>query len=179
MSYELEEISQKTVMEIPRGSGLLWTDKKSDDIARCLGFNPRHIYLNSRSGTAAADGQIKNELFPAGEYAEGGTSKYFTSENVSSTKYFHKNIFVYTDIIQNQSVGDYKAPLLRIVPVEKGWGEVCCVKYEKPYFFPLSRSRISDIEINIRNDTGSPLSFESGTAIVTLVFRRKTAKFFD
>ena len=83
-------------------------------------------------------------------------------------------LYVYTDIIQNQLVGDVRASLLRVVPVKLKYGDTTCVTYEQLQFLPLSRSNIQTIEINIRSDTGELVSFESGKSIVTLVFRRKT-----
>ena len=95
------------------------------------------------------------------------TSKYMCNMDRYSS------LYVYTDIIQNQLVGDVRAPLLRVVPVTSKYGEVTCVTYEQPHFLPLSRSNIQTIEIYIRSDTGELISFESGKSVVTLVFRRK------
>ena len=99
----------------------------------------------------------------------------YRSPNIATTKSAYKNIYVYSDIIKTQSVGNVKAPLLRIVPVEKDYGEICCVKYEKPHFFSLSRAHIESIHVDLRDDTGELISFGSGQALITLVFRRKTA----
>ena len=51
-------------------------------------------------------------------------------------------LYVYTDIIQNQLVGDVRAPLLRVVPVKSRYRDTTCVNYEQPQFLPLSRSNI-------------------------------------
>ena len=83
-------------------------------------------------------------------------------------------LYVYTDITQNQLVGDLRAPLLRVVPVKSRYGDTTCVTYEQPQFLPLSRSNIQTIDVNIRSNTGELVSFESGKTIVTLVFRRKS-----
>ena len=41
-------------------------------------------------------------------------------------------LYVYTDIIQNQLVGDVRAPLLRVVPVKSRYEDMTCVTYEQP-----------------------------------------------
>ena len=83
-------------------------------------------------------------------------------------------LYVYADIIQDQLVGDVRAPLLRVVPKKSRYGDTTCVIYEQSQFLPLSRSNIPNIEINIKSDTGELVSFESGKSIVTFVFRRKS-----
>ena len=86
----------------------------------------------------------------------------------------YTTLYVYTDIIQNQLVGDVRVRLLRVVPVKSRYEDTTCVTYEQFQFLPLSRSNIQTIEINIRSDTGQLVSFESGKSIATLVFRTNT-----
>ena len=111
--------------------------------------------------------------FEPKNYPEG----HYISQYQPSKLY--NSIYIYTDIIENQNVGDYKVPLLRIIPVTSKYGEVCCVKYDKPHFFPLSRNRIQTIEMDLRDESGELISFEGGRSIITLVFRRKPTKFYD
>ena len=70
-------------------------------------------------------------------------------------------LYVYTDVIQNQLVGNVRAPLLRVVPVRSRYGDTTRVTYEQPQFLPLSRSTIHTVEINIRSDTGELVSKSS------------------
>ena len=83
-------------------------------------------------------------------------------------------LYVYIGIIQNQLVGNVKAPLLRVVPVKSRYGKAAPVTFEQLQFLPLNRSNIQTIEINKRSNTGELVSFESGKSIVTLEFRRKS-----
>ena len=68
-------------------------------------------------------------------------------------------LYVYTDIIQNQLVGDVRGPLLRVVPVKSRCGDTASVTYKQPQFLPLSRSNIQTIEINISSNTDELVSF--------------------
>ena len=150
ITYSFEKVSQKTSI---KKSERIYINWKNSDIAKCLGFNPDSYILKKER---------------------------YTSPNLASTKSMYKNVYVYSDIIKNQSVGNVKAPLLRIVPVEGSYGEICCVRYEKPHYFPLSRNHIGTIHVDLRDDKGELISFESGSqTVLTLVFRRKSAKFYD
>ena len=84
----------------------------------------------------------------------------------------HTALHVYTDIIQNQLVGDVTAPLYQVVPVKSRYGGATCVTYEKP--MNSSTFNIQTVEINIMSDTSELVSFENGKSIVTLAFRRES-----
>lgn len=119
------------------------------DIQRCLGYRSAALL-----------------------YGEN-TSKTFTDMKP------YEVLYIYSDVAVNQSVGDVKAPLLRVVPIQSHYGEYASIHYDRPHFIPISRSTIDTIEMNIRDDTGDLISFESGRVIVTLVFRRKKALFYS
>lgn len=125
----------------------------SSDIALCLGFH----------------GQ---------EYKTEKESKSFISESIASVTSMYHSIYVYTNIIENQHTGNFKVPLLRVVPVQANYGQLSCVNYDRPHYMPLSQSEIQTIEVDLRDDTGDLVSFESGKVVTTLLFRRKQAKFY-
>ena len=151
IKYMYHTLSRRIKITLPKSCTL---NMNGSDIERCLGYNT----------------VLKN-------YDDA--SKTMTSFSIASTENTYKSIYVYLDIIENQYVGNVKVPLLRAVPVRSKYGDVSCIKYDKPLFVSLSRSSIQTIEINLMDDTGEFISFEAGKAIVTLVFRRKVAKFFD
>ena len=103
-------------------------------------------------------------------------SNTYASQNTASLNHY-PNCNIYKDVVQNQLVGDVKAPLLRVVPLQDG--RFTCVSYERPAFLPICRKNISVVEVNIRDQTGELLSFESGTSTVTLLFKRRPLKFFS
>src|SRR6218665_1097124 len=79
--------------------------------------------------------------------------------------------YVYCDVLEHVSVGDTKAPFLRIVQVSGECGDRVQAIYDKPIYVPLQKNNFDSIEIDIRNDAGKPISFEYGKLIVTLHFR--------
>ena len=81
-------------------------------------------------------------------------------------------LYVYSDLVQPQVVGDSLVPLLRAVPVKGKDGDYIHHNYVAPMYLPLQRNYFSTVEINIRDDTGQPVSFETGKVIVTVHIRR-------
>ena len=126
-------------------------DLSFTDIATCLGFSFSHAVLG------------RNKV-----------------ESIAMTRLNkHDSVYIYTDIIENQYVGNYKVPLLRVVPIRSNFGELNWVHYDQPHYLNLSRGNISCIEVNIKDELGNFISFEVGKAIVTLVFRRKAIQLYD
>jgi len=81
------------------------------------------------------------------------------------------SMYVYCDVLEHVTIGDTKAPLLRIVQVSGNSGDRVQAIYDKPIYVPLQKKNFDSIEIDIRNDNGKPIPFEYGKVIVTLHFR--------
>lgn len=88
------------------------------------------------------------------------------------------SLYVYTDIVTSQIVGDTKVPLLRIVKIDGEDGDFISKTYEKPQYIPLIRSSFSSIEIDIKDDTGRNVPFERGKVMITLHFRQRRSPYF-
>ena len=81
-------------------------------------------------------------------------------------------LYVYTDIIENQRVGDISAPLLKIVPVNrKKAGEIVSHSFLRPHYYPVKSKYTDIISIDIRSELGEKVPFESGKVIAILHFR--------
>ena len=89
------------------------------------------------------------------------------------------SLYVYCSLVQDQMVGDVQVPLLRIIPVEGQHGEFITKSYQSPQYLPLSRKSFDSIEIDIKDDTGRNIPFESGKSVVTLHFRLKRSPYFN
>ena len=99
-------------------------------------------------------------------------------------------IFVYADFIEQQFVGNAKAPLLKSFPlynpqhvppeaVEKtpggvlGYGVCSFGSFDGPTFKPVCKSIITDIMIQLRTETGILVPFVgTGRSMVTVLFRQ-------
>jgi len=85
------------------------------------------------------------------------------------------SLYIYSDIIEYQYVGDTYAPLLRVIAVENNlhFGDNVDVIYNSPHYVPLMRNLLDTIEIDIRNDSGDPIYFNGGKVMIKLHFRPK------
>ena len=86
-------------------------------------------------------------------------------------------LFVYNDLIQPQIVGNTLTPLLDVVAVQGGPGDLVCSRFDKPHHKPVLRKQFSDIHISLRDDQGEPIRFEKGKVIMTLHLRRAKLSF--
>lgn len=78
---------------------------------------------------------------------------------------------VYTDIILPQIIGDSQASVLRVVPLDGKAGKLLVYRFPTPDYIPVVRSSVSSIAINIRDDHGDPIVFQSGKVLCKLHFR--------
>ena len=82
-------------------------------------------------------------------------------------------LYVYSSIVESQLVGDMKAPLLRVIPVNGQFGHTQTVRYDNIYYLPLSQNWIDTVEVYIRDDIGRLVSFNTGRVTIVLHFRKK------
>lgn len=80
-------------------------------------------------------------------------------------------LYVYTDLVTPQIVGDVQAPLLRIVTVNGSDGEVISAYYDRPHYVPVARNCFQTVEMAIRLNSGDFVPFERGKVIAILHFR--------
>ena len=85
------------------------------------------------------------------------------------------HMYVYTDIVEPQPVGDTLAPLLRIINVGKHGkmpGAQISYTFIHPHYIPLMKREFNRIEVDIRDDLGENVPFASGQLNVKLHFRK-------
>lgn len=70
-------------------------------------------------------------------------------------------------------VGDTQAPLLRVVPVQGRDGQQVARVFDPVQYLPIALRSFQTVEIDIRDDTGKPIAFESGRVVVTLHCRKR------
>ena len=85
-----------------------------------------------------------------------------------------RELFVYTNIIEHQPVGDTTAPLLRTVTAFEKFGFIVNYDFTKLHYLPVNTNLINTIEIDIRNEYGDRIPFRGGRSNVKLHFRQKS-----
>ena len=82
------------------------------------------------------------------------------------------SVYIYCDILEHVTVGDTKAPLLRIVDKpRKQYGNVHR-NFNPILYVPLQKKNFDTVEINIMTDSGQSVPFRFGKSFVVLEFRR-------
>ena len=74
-------------------------------------------------------------------------------------------LFVYTDIIEHQVVGDHFVPLLRCVHISGEDRDVVTTSYDKVHHVQVSKSYISDIDIEVKTDQNLSVPFKYGKIV--------------
>ena len=58
------------------------------------------------------------------------------------------------------------------IPNNINFGDAVDITFEKPYYIPVASREISEIEIDIKDDSGDPIEFMFGRVQVILHFVR-------
>jgi hypothetical protein len=82
-------------------------------------------------------------------------------------------MYVYCDIASHSTVGDTKAPLLRVCSISGKHGEMIRTIFTHPHYVPVGRKEFDSIEILLSTELGKPMPFLFGKSVVTLHFRRR------
>lgn len=85
-----------------------------------------------------------------------------------------RTIFVYTDIIKSQLVGNDQLPLIRIItPKSAAHGDTIQESFNPIYYFGIARRSIQSINIRLADEHGDNIPFEFGNVIVKLHLRKR------
>ena len=88
------------------------------------------------------------------------------------------SLYVYTDIVDPQFVGDVKVPLLRIVNIQGDYGTNVHTSFRNLQYVPVKVNSFETIGMNIKNDRNENVSFEFGKSIAILHFRLRRSHHF-
>ena len=80
--------------------------------------------------------------------------------------------YIYCDILEHVTVGDTKAPLLRIVDKDRQKRGNVHQTFNPILYVPLQKKNFDTVEVNIMTDGGRPVPFRYGKSFVVLEFRR-------
>ena len=119
-----------------------------------------------------ADEEIKGRFYEPELQLIIKEDNVYDVEKVLRTRRRNGNsLYVYCDAAEAIAVGDIKGPLLRVVDAAGNVGDLIYRLYTTPQYGPVSRKEFNTVEIDIRDDTGSPVPFEFGKVVATLHYR--------
>jgi hypothetical protein len=150
--FRFNPINKRVYAELPENVELKFTEK----LGLMLGFKKRQHHLRNR---------LDRRFM-------------FRSLRPSDIDLSLHAMFLYCDLLECVPVGDTLAPLLRIVDIQGEHGTTVNRYYEKPRYVPLQKKHFDSVEIDIRDDLGEPIPFETGKLIVTLHFKRAKRDYF-
>ena len=129
----------------------------SEDLLDILGFedDPREIFRNMQDRTL-------RETYISRPLLDANTQM----------------LYIYCDILENVSVGDTLAPLLRIINVDGKRDSNIHRMFDLPRYLPVQKKNFDSLEINIRDGLGREVAFDKGSLIVTLHFRKANTSYF-
>ena len=84
-----------------------------------------------------------------------------------------QTIYIYSDVVASQVVGDVRANLLRVIAPKGSHGDVISENFEHLFYNDVRIKSFNTIEILLRGDTGRAIPFLGGVGEVTLHFRKK------
>lgn len=115
-------------------------------------------------------------------YKRLGGDPHYSSRFFSNGKTFFKytvdmnmdfnHLYVYSDIVEYNVLGDITAPILRVVPFKRSDGKHSHHEFLNLHYLPVARSEMDTISVHIRGDTGRLVQFTGGKSMVKLHFRR-------
>ena len=94
-----------------------------------------------------------------------------TAEYPFDVKNNFYSLFIYSDVIQPQIIGDTYAQLLQVTPAPQRTNNIISHTFNPVQYVPLQKSHFETIEIAIRNSAGDLIPFTTGLSIVKLHFR--------
>lgn len=111
---------------------------------------------------------FSREIFESGDYKIRGLRP-------ADIKAGRHSLYVYSDIVEPSTVGDFEVQFLRniTVPDSVRYGEQCDVVLSNPYYFKVHQNELNRIFINIKDGSGRAIGFNFGRVIVTLHFKKK------
>jgi len=103
-------------------------------------------------------------------------AKPTTEAKFLSTLHNISHLYVYSNIVTESIVGNAYCPLLRVisVPVNQKYGTQITDTFNRLQYHSLNSNRLTEIEILIKDGSGSSIRFEFGITVLTLEFRRKS-----
>jgi hypothetical protein len=112
------------------------------------------------------------EFIPSKGNARIDISGVYISKKAPAFLSQTSSLYIYSDIVESERVGDAIVPLLRAVAVSGEHGKMVSHLYERVYYKRVTRSLIDSIQIQISDDTGANVDFTSGKVACVLHFKK-------
>ena len=109
--------------------------------------------------------------FPSGKYLRCVDYEEFVAPLPADLNGGTYAMYVYTDLIEHHTVGDFNVQLMRVVHIEDTPTKHVTTLYAKPQYHQLAKNHFSTIEVSVKNDQNKPLGFTYGKIVLVFHFR--------
>lgn len=85
-----------------------------------------------------------------------------------------RTMFIYSNLVMPQYIGDFRAKLLRTVeiPNNSKFGDQVVLNYDNIHYVPIMTNDFNEIEISIKDDMNENIRFTFGRTRIKLHFRK-------
>jgi hypothetical protein len=130
--------------------------ERESRLARLLGFSGKGLMTFTHVTNVAEDLSSRAEL-----------DHLVVARKINS-------LYIYSDVVQAQLIGNEHAKILRVVPVHSDRAQDVTIaqRFSNIQYCKTAKSRFDTIEIDIRDDTGRPVPFDQGRVTAILHFRK-------
>ena len=152
--FSFDRTSYKTRLTLPQAIDLKFMGR---ELSYCLGFPFRTASI---------------------QFDESRTAVSTYAADISAAL---QEMYIYSDIVAPQIVGQGQANLLKLISLasikgERQFGDKVHVKFTKPQFLKLRTHIFQEILTEIKTGSGTEFPFKFGTVILTLCFRRASLR---
>lgn len=82
-------------------------------------------------------------------------------------------LYIYSNIVSPQIIGNTLAPLLRLVHISGEHGDIVEKLFTKQHYVPVCLKEIDHIHLNVKSDQGDIVKFTYGKCVAKLHFRKR------
>ncbi len=83
-------------------------------------------------------------------------------------------LYIYSNVVEETSINNSRANILKITPVESVFGEILAQNYDKEMYINVNTSKLHEIRIEIRNRLGELIDAKFGSTIICLHFIKRS-----
>ncbi len=168
LDLQYDDIQHKANLANGRKKVILFSDDAGGHF-RALGTEFTEYSPAIQSDHPAYDYWVKN--FKDLKFYKLGKYRFRISKKAV---FLNKNpvIFVYCDVIEPQIVGETQVKLLRTVSVTGDFSETTASNFFKNKYLPVRSGYIRTIEMELRDNKGNLINFQSGDVNAELHFRK-------
>jgi hypothetical protein len=151
VQYVHDSVNRRVLFETSNPHHFIGITTENDDVMSILGFAPR----------------VENERLHAGKKTRAYGFGIATERQLGG---FHgmQTMYVYSNVVEEQLIGDQVGNLLNVVPVTVPQGGRQCERYTTPRYCRIRPNTLTSIDIELRDGYGNEVEFSDTKSFVVV-----------